>query len=129
MNTLVQRIVVSNRQNVFILNRLNKSQSYSKCIRQIHLLNNQCFSLATARLVLPTLAQNVSKTTIVYIPNRLKYDRKSPKSNNDSDDENDDDDDNLDDFRDSKSDRVTQIKVQTLRLDSVIKAGLNLSKK
>lgn len=129
MNTLVQRIVVSNRQNVFILNRLNKSQSYSKRIRQIHLLNNQCFSLATARLVLPTLAQNVSKTTIVYIPNRLKYDRKSPKSNNDSDDENDDDDDNLDDFRDGKSDRVTQIKVQTLRLDSVIKAGLNLSKK
>lgn len=129
MNSLAQRFVL-NGQNVYILREFNKLQSCPKCIRQMHLFKNQCKSPTETHWSSLASSQNVHRTlnAIVYTPIRLKYDRKNPNSNEDSDDENDDND-NLDEFRDGKSDRVSQIKVQTLRLDSVIKAGLGMSKK
>lgn len=129
MNSLAQRFVL-NRQNVYIFKEFNILQSCSKCVRQMHLFKNQCQSLTETHWSSLALTQNVHRTlnSIVYTPIRLKYDRKNPNSNQDSDDENDDND-NLDEFRDGKSDRVSQIKVQTLRLDAVIKAGLGMSKK
>lgn len=131
MNSLAQRILL-NKQSVYRLNGLNELKLRTKCVRQMHLLKMYHTSLPPTHFTLLASTQSVYKrlNTIVYTPKRQKYDRKNPTSSNDeSDDDQDDDDNNLDEFREGKTDRVTQIKVQTLRLDSVIKAGLGLSKK
>lgn len=66
------------------------------------------------------------------MPIRHKSNKKKASSHNKEDIDDDDDDDasNLNDFREGDSDRnLAQIKVPTLRLDTVIKAGLGFTKK
>lgn len=124
----ISRSVFDNRQAIFLINKLTKPQSYLKSVRCIHILSNNC------PLISRSTATATSKSCqlgnwIVYTPVRSKYNKKSSKQDDSDDDE---DATDLNEFKegDKSADRnLAQIKIQTLRLDAVIKAGLGLSKK
>lgn len=137
---VIRRLFVT-QQNACILNRVfNPSKPISNCVRQLHILQNKKLPM-TGCCHLDALQAAYNCNRVVHTPIRFKSNKKNRKLNrnhkgdeDDEDDKDDSDDErsNLDEFRqgDSSSDRnLTEIKVQTLRLDTVIKAGLGFSKK
>lgn len=136
----IRRLFVT-QQCACILNRvLSNSKSLSNCVRQLHILPNKNLNLiGLHRLGSLQTAYEVgsSSNQVVYTSIRFKSNKKNRNVNRkDEDDENEEDSDDeeskLDEFRqgDKASDRnLTEIKVQTLRLDTVIKSGLGFSKK
>lgn len=130
MSSVTRRFLFNN-QSVYILNRLYNPQPCVNCVRKSHVLRNKFLSITDSRLTALASVQNACNAlnSVDYIPVRLKYDKKSSK--HDDDEDSDEDESNLDEFRDGdKSDRnLATIKVQTLRLDTVIKAGLGYTKK
>lgn len=67
-----------------------------------------------------------------YLPVRFKSKQKHPKKSKSTDDySSDEDDDDMAEFREgNKSDKsLAQIKVQSMRLDALIKSGLGISRK
>lgn len=131
MTSLTRRFIVNSAK---IFNGFNKSQSFTKCIRQMHLLTNQQSHLAAA-----TSAHNqcCALKPIVYNPVRFKKNKRNSRNDEQEqheEEEASDDEDNEADLKEfkegDKSDRnLAQVKVQTLRLDTVIKAGLGLPKR
>lgn len=136
----IRRLFVT-QQYTCILNRVfNNSKSLTNCARQLHILPNTDLNLiGVCRLSGLQTAYNSgsSSNQIIYTSIRFKSNKKNRKLNrNDGDGEEEEDSDNeqsnLDEFRqgDKSSDRnLAEIKVQTLRLDTVIKSGLGFSKK
>lgn len=124
-----------------ILNRVfSNSKTFSNCIRQLHILPNKDSNLfglhRLSGLQLP-YESGGSSNQIVYTSIRFKSNKKNKnakrnETDDESDEESDDEKSNLDEFRegDKAADRnLMELKVQTLRLDTVLKAGLGLSKK
>lgn len=128
MTSLTRRIFIN------ISNVLYKSQSFPKCIRQMHLLANRQ-TLIQSRL--STNNSCFALSPVVYNPVRFKKNKRHSQKDDDErekdeDSDAEDDSSDLSEFKegDKSSDRnLAQVKVQTLRLDSVIKAGLGLSKR
>lgn len=132
--TSVTRRILFNNSSVYILNRLFNAQSSAKCVRTSHFLTNKCVLAANFYQNTVISTQNVYSVLqpVDFVPIRHKSNKKKASSKDEEESDSDDDnDDDLDDFREGdKSDRsLSQIKVQTLRLDTVIKAGLGFSKK
>ncbi|XP_055324800.1 uncharacterized protein LOC129579147 [Sitodiplosis mosellana] len=132
MTSLTGRIFVNSAS---ILNGLYKSQSFTKCIRQMHLLTNQP-PMVISRVATLTSIQNPCSalSPIVYNPVRFKKNKRSSNRDEEEKDEDSDAEDgdgDLSEFKEGdKSDRhLAQVKVQTLRLDTVVKAGLGLPKR
>lgn len=140
MNYTFRRLFVT-QQYACILNRvLNNSRPSTNCVRQLNIFPKKDFHLSGLyRLgALQAACDSGScPNQILHTSIRCKSNKKNRRSNrNESDEEDDEDSDGekskLDEFRqgDKASDRnLTEIKVQTLRLDTVIKFGLGFSKK
>lgn len=137
----IRRLFVP-QQCACILNRVfSNSKSLSTCVRQLHILPNKSLNVIGLHRsgALQTASEcGSSSNQVVYTSIRFKSNKKNRnvnRSNEDDENEEDSDDEkvsNLDEFRqgDKASDRnLSEIKVQTLRLDTVIKAGLGFSKK
>lgn len=136
MTSLVRRIFLNNNQSVYILNGLYKSQPCTKFYRQNHLFHMKCLPIVGIRITAPIQIMPKRFNSLVYTPVRFKSNKRnrnkgSSKNDDDSDNEDDDNESNLDDYREGDaSDRnLARIKVQTLRLDTVIKAGLGIPKR
>lgn len=141
---VIGRLFVT-RQNAYILNRVyNNSKSLTNCACQLHIFRNEHLPLVGLRHLNALQTIHNSRESVnqaVYTPVRFKSSKKNRKLNrnaaDDDDDGNeeedsDDEQSSFDEFRqgDKASDRnLVEIKVQTLRLDTVIKAGLGFSKK
>lgn len=135
--TWLTRRILFNCANIF--NGVYKSQPFPKCLRQMHLLSSQQ-SMVTSRLAAPTSTQHPCYVLkpIVYNPVRFKKNKRSRNKTEQQEDEEDensdeDDDDDKSDLNKYKeggqSDRsLTKVKVQTLRLDTVMKAGFGMPK-
>lgn len=132
MTSLTRRIFA---KSASISNVLFKSQSFSRCIRQMHLLANQQ-TLIPART--STNNSCFALSPVVYNPVRFKKNKRNSQKDDDEEQQKDEDSDAEDDSSDlsefkegdKSADRnLAQVKVQTLRLDSVIKAGLGLPKR
>lgn len=133
------------QQYACILNKVFiNSKSFTNCVRQLHILPNKklpLIGLYRLGALQTTYDSGNSSNQIVITSIRFKSNKKNRKLNrNDKDDDDDEEDkddsddehSNLDKFRqgDKASDRnLTEVKVQTLRLDTVIKGGLGFSKK
>lgn len=140
MTYSIGRLFVA-QQCACILNRVfSNSKSLSHCVRQLHSLptkNLNLIGLYRLGALQTAYGSGSSSNQILYTSVRFKSNKKNRNVNrSDEDDENeaesDDDESKLDEFRqgDKVSDRnLTEIKVQTLRLDTVIKSGLGFSKK
>lgn len=141
---LVIRRMFITQQNAYILNRVyNNTKSFTNCVRNLHILQNEHLPLVgLCRLnALQTVYSSKcdSFNHVACTPIRFKSSKKNSKRNRTDDgvgekeeEDSDDERSNLDEFRqgDTVSDRnLTEVKVQTLRLDTVIKAGLGLSKR
>lgn len=135
----IRRLFVT-KQHACILN----SKSFTNCVRQLHILPNKelpLIGLSRLGSLQTAYDSGNSSNQIIYTSIRFKSNKKNRKLNRNEKDGDDDDEDkedsddeqsNLDKYRqgDKSSDRnLTEIKVQTLRLDTVIKAGLGISKK
>lgn len=142
MTFTIRRLCVNSQQNIYLLNRIfSSSKLYPNRFHQLHTLRHtdlpQVGFYRFYALQFPyTLAY--SSNQIVHTSVRFKSNKRNKRTNrNDSDEEDDEDSDderksNLDEFRDGdkSADRnLAEVKVQTLRLDTVIKAGLGFSKK
>lgn len=135
MASVVRRFLL-NQQNAICLNSLYKSSSNA---RQLYCIQNRPFSIGNCRVNAFTVPQNNvcnRMNPIICTSIRLKSNKRNRKqrnANDDEDEESDDDDDSMgmDSFREgNSSDRnLVKVKVQTLRLDTVIKAGLGYTKK
>lgn len=131
MTSLSSRIILNSS---IIFNGLSKSKPFTKCIRQMHLLTNQ---ISLQRFAALTSTQNPynALNPIVYNPVRFKKNKRSIRKTEEKDEEVESDDENfesdLNEFKEGdKSDKnLAQVKVQTLRLDTVVKAGLGISKR
>lgn len=127
MSSLTRRFFLNSS---IIFNGLLKTKPFTKCIRQMHLLTNQRLA-ALASIQKPCNALN----SIVYNSVRFKKNKRSIRKTEEKDEEDDSDEENfesdLSEFKEGdKSDRnLAQVKVQTLRLDTVVKAGLGISKR
>lgn len=140
MNYTITRLFVT-KPYACILNRVfSNPKSFTNCVRQLHILPNTDLNLCGLyRLGALQTSYDAGRSSnqIVYTTIRFKSNKKNRRLNrNDSDEEDeeesDDEQSKLDEFRhgDKTSDRnLTEIKVQTLRLDTVIKSGLGFSKK
>lgn len=136
MTSFTRRILFNN-QSVKILNGFYTSQTFKKSFRQFHLMNNQ-YSIGSRLSNVISLQNSCSglnhcervNTSVRYKSN--KRNRRDKEQDNENDEEDDDDDSSdINEFKDGdKSDRnLAQLKIQTLRLDTVIKAGLGISKR
>lgn len=132
MTSLIRRIFANSAS---ISNVLYKSQSFSKCIRQMHLLTNR---QTLIRSCLSTNNPCFPVSPVVYNSVRFKKNKRNSQEDDDEEEQKNEDSDaeddsaDLSDFREGykSSDRnLAQVKVRTLRLDAVIKAGLGLSKR
>lgn len=129
--TLIAKRIFFNCKFVNILNGLYKSPT--EYARQVHLLGNHQISMTASHLTALSKLNNsrIALPSIVYNPVRFRSKGKqSNKNNNENSDDESDDYDSSEFKEGDKSDRnLTRIKVQTLRLDTVIKAGLGISKR
>lgn len=98
----------------------------------MHLLRNQYSAAIRVPTCLSSLSMCKTQSAVVYTSIREKSNKKNRGIRPpESDDEDEDDEAGMNEFKEgNKSDRhLSQIKVQTLRLDAVIKAGLGFSKR
>lgn len=137
MTSFVRRIIFNN-QSFYVLSGLYKSPPCTTFCRQIHLLHMKCLPIIGIRITAP-IESTFNNNTQVYTPVRFKSNKKnrnkgSSKAKDGDDDSDGADDDDISDpneFREGDaSDRsLAKVKVQTLRLDTIIKAGLGIPKR
>lgn len=133
MNILVRNLVVGNHSRFL---RICSSLSIS---RADFIAGEKCDQFASRPYI--TITPNTVRTELCHGKNwsiqqttiRLKSKktyRKSSERAQDSDDENENEDDDHDFREGNKGDKqIKKIKVGSLRLDSIVAAGLNISKK
>lgn len=127
--TSIARRLLLNSQNVNILKGSYTPQSYTRCIRQMYLLQHRYLAAFRRPAVLSTQYTWSTQSPAVYTPIRQKSNKKNRGIRPEESDDEDEDDSDLGEFKDKLDKSLAQIKVQTLRLDTVIKAGLGFSKR
>lgn len=139
MASLIPRFLLISK-SVHNFNGLHNIQSYTKCIRQMHLVHTRQFSIVSSQLLALASAKHspIASSPFNYNSLRFKHNKRGGKhrhsddeSGDDDDDNDDDDSSNLNDFKEgNSSDRnLARVKTKSLRLDAVINAGLGISKK